>query len=98
MTAGRVRRAGGAEEVVMHIVGALFLIFMGAGVLAVAWNGIRTGEVPAGANFFRGTWRPSREDNPVAFHFFLLLYLCGGAAMVVWGLLILAGKAAPLPL
>lgn len=82
----------------MELLGALFLIVMGAGVLAVAYNGYRVGELPAGPNFLRGTFRPNRADNPLAFHFFLVLYLCGGIAMVVWGLLIPFGMAPPLRL
>lgn len=82
----------------METLGALFLIGIGAGVLAVAYQGYRAGELPAGPNFLRGTWRPNREDNPVAFHFFLLLYFCGGMALAVWGLLALAGMAPPLRL
>jgi hypothetical protein len=74
--------------------GALFLIGIGAGVLAVAYRGYRDGEVPAGSNFVRA-YRPSREDAPFAFHCFLALYLCGGMALVVWGLLALIGMAPP---
>jgi len=82
----------------MDAIGALFLIAVGAGVLAVARHGFRMGELPAGSGFVRGPWRPNRDDNPFAFHFFLALYVCGGIALVAWGLLILAGLAPPLKL
>src|SRR3546814_5471636 len=52
---------------------------LGSGVLAVAWQGWKVGELPAGPSFF-GTGRPTREDNPLAFHFFFVLYVCGGTA------------------
>ena len=77
--------------------GALFLIAMGAGVLAVAWQGYRRGELPAGSGLFE-PFRPNRDDNPLAFHFFLALYYCGGMALAVWGLLSLVGLAPALKL
>ena len=82
----------------MDAIGALFLIAVGVGILAVARHGRLTGELPAGSNFLRGPWRPNREDNPVAFRAFLALYFCGGIALAAWGVLILAGLAPPLKL
>ncbi len=81
----------------MGDLGGLFLLAIGAGLLAVARRGYREGELPAGSNFSR-PYRPTREDNPVAFHFYLLVYLCGGAALVLWGLLSLLGMAPALKL
>ena len=81
----------------MQALGALLLIAMGAGVLAVAWRGHGEGELPAGSNFFR-PYRPNRENNPFAFRFFLALYFCSGMALTVWGLLALVGMAPPLRL
>ena len=75
--------------------GALFLIAIGSGVLAVAYRGWRDGELPAGAKGWQA-YRPNREDNPLAFHAFLALYFCGGMALAVWGLLVLIGMAPPL--
>lgn len=46
----------------------------------------------------RGRYRPSRTENPGAFYFFLALYTCGGLALLVWGVLVVAGVASPLPL
>lgn len=79
----------------MQMLGALLLIAMGAGALAVGWQGYRVGELPAGSNFMR-PFRPNRDDNPFAFRFYLALYCCGGTALAVWGLLALAGMAPPL--
>jgi len=76
----------------MRTFGALFLIAMGAGVLAIAWRGYREGELPAGSRFFE-PYRPNRDDDPLAFRFFLALYYCGGTALAVWGLLALVGLA-----
>jgi hypothetical protein len=74
----------------------LFLIGVGAGVLAIAYRGYRNGELPAGSNGFAGQYRPNRDDNPLAFHFFLILYFAGGIALCVWGLLAMIGLAPPL--
>lgn len=77
--------------------GALFLIAVGVGVLAVARNGWRTGELPAGS---RGLdrYRPRRDTDPAAFHLFLALYLALGTAAIVYGVLMAFGAVAPLPL
>jgi hypothetical protein len=77
--------------------GALFLIACGSGLLAVAYRGWRDGELPAGAKGVHA-YRPNREDSPLAFHTFLVLYVCGGIALAVWGLLALIGMAPPLEL
>jgi hypothetical protein len=77
--------------------GAWFLIACGGGVLAVAYRGWRDGELPAGANGLR-PYRPNRADNPLGFRLHLALYLYGGIALSVWGLLMLLGMAAPLKL
>lgn len=77
--------------------GALFLIGVGLGVLAVARHGWRTGELPAGS---RGLvrYRPRRDAEPAAFHLFLALYLGLGTAAIVYGVLMALGAVAPLPL
>lgn len=75
----------------------LFLVVAGAGLLAVAWRGWRRGELPAGSAGWRA-YRPNREDNPLAFHFYFVLYLCAGIALLVWGLLLMLGMAPPLRL
>jgi hypothetical protein len=80
------------------LLGGLILLVFGIGVLAVAWQGYRRGELPAGSNFLNGSYKPTREDSPLAFHVFLALYLCGGIALAAWGLLMVFGVAAPLKL
>ncbi|CUA99482.1 hypothetical protein [Thiomonas bhubaneswarensis] len=75
-----------------HGLSVAFLLGFGAGLLAVAYQGYQVGELPAGTSFWRA-YRPNREDNPLAFHFFLLLYVCAGLALCVWGLLALLGMA-----
>jgi hypothetical protein len=73
----------------------LVLLGFGSGILAVAWNGWRSGELPAGSKGLRA-YRPPRDENPIAFHLFFALYVCGGIALCVWGLLELGGMAPPL--
>jgi hypothetical protein len=74
----------------------LFLLGAGALLLFVAWRGWRNGELPAGASGFTQAFRPNRQDNPFAFHFFLLLYVGSGVALLAWALLELFGMAPPL--
>jgi hypothetical protein len=74
----------------------IFLVGVGAGLLAYAYRAYQIGELRAGTNLWRGVYRPNREDNPFAFRFFLALYFCGGIALCVWGLLALIGMAPPL--
>jgi hypothetical protein len=77
--------------------GALFLIGVGLGVLAVAGQGWRRGELPAGA---RGpsAYRPRRDAEPAVFHCFLVLYLALGGTSIVYGVLMALGAVPPLPL
>lgn len=77
--------------------GSIILILFGAGVLAVAWQGHVRGILPAGSAGLRA-WSPNRRDNPLAFRFFLALYVCGGMALAVWGILALFGAAPALKL
>ncbi|MGH8748301.1 MAG: hypothetical protein ACREU5_04265 [Burkholderiales bacterium] len=81
-----------------HWLSVLFLLAAGAGLLAVAYRGYRVGELHAGSNFWRGAYRPNREDNPLAFQIFLVLYFGAGLALSVWGLLALLGMASDLKL
>ena len=76
-----------------HWLSILLWLALGVALLALAYRGYRVGEIRAGANGWRGAYRPSREDNPLAFHFFLVLYFCAGLALCVWGLLALLGMA-----
>lgn len=80
-----------------RILGSAILILFGTGLLAVAWQGYVTGVLPAGAAAWRA-YRPRRNDDPVAFRFFLTLYFCAGMALAVWGILALFGAAPALKL
>lgn len=75
----------------------VFLLVLGIGLLVIAYQGYQKGEIPAGSKGFK-PYRPTRESNPIAFHFFIGLYLFGGLSMLTWGILALAGIAEPLPL
>lgn len=78
-----------------HWLSVLVLLAIGAGLLAVAHHGYVVGELRAGTNFLRGVYRPNREDNPLAFRFFLMLYFSAGLVLCVWGLLALLGMDKP---
>jgi hypothetical protein len=43
-------------------------------------------------------YRPNRNDNPVAFCLFLVLYSSGGIVLAAWGILALFGAAPALSL
>ena len=75
----------------------VFLFVFGIGLLAVAYRGHQVGEIPAGSAGLKA-YRPSKTQSPGAFYFFLTLYICSGLALLMWGVLVLAGVAAPLPL
>jgi hypothetical protein len=71
---------------------AAFLIGVGAVFLWLTRRGYTSGEVPAGSAWFR-SYRPNRDDNPVGFHFYLVVYFCLGIGVCVWGLLVMLGMA-----
>lgn len=81
-----------------RIVGAMFVLFFGVGLTVYAFRALASGEVRAGPNLLSGVFAPNREDTPGLFFLFVLLYLCGGAALTTWGLLMILGLTAPLAL
>ena len=74
---------------------ALMTTGLGAVLLVAAWRGHVTGRLRAGRSGFK-PFRPTREGNPLGFYFYLLLYTCIGAVLVVRGVLALVGLATPL--
>jgi len=85
----------------VHIFQGLLLPLFGIGLLIVAWRGWRAGALPVGPDIRQGPfgqYRPNRRDNFLAFHFFFLLYVVSGFWLLVFGLGVLFGKYAPLPL
>jgi hypothetical protein len=75
----------------------VFLIVVGVGLLAVAYRAHHVGEIRAGRAGFK-PYRPTRAESPGAFYFYLTLYIGAGLALLVWGVLVIAGVARPLPL
>lgn len=78
-----------------RLASVLVLLGAGAALLWMANSGMRDGELRAGTSLFV-PYRPTRAGNPLAFYFYLTLYLCGGLAACVWALLALLGMAPPL--
>jgi len=74
-----------------------FLLAVGIALLIVAYRGYRDGAIRAGSSGFK-LYTPTRQGNPIAFHVFVALYLGGGFACLMWGILVLAGMAEPLPI
>jgi hypothetical protein len=77
---------------------AALVLFFGVGLVIYAFRAFESGAVRAGPNFLHGVLTPTRDDSPGIFHAFVLLYLCGGIALPVWGLLMVFGMAAPIAL
>ena len=75
----------------------IFLFIFGIGLLVIAYQGYRKGEIRAGTGISK-PYTPTREASPLAFHFFILLYVFGGFGLLIRGILVLAGVAEPLPL
>ena len=71
------------------LLGVLLLAF-GLGFLALAWNGWRARQSPAGSQGLP-VYRPGRVDNPFASNLFLLLYMALGGWLVVYGVMLLIG-------
>jgi hypothetical protein len=76
---------------------AALVLFFGVGLVIYAFRAFESGAVRAGPNFLHGVLTPTRDDSPGIFHAFVLLYLCAGIALPVWGLLMVFGMAAPSP-
>lgn len=74
----------------------LLQILIGLSLLVVAYRGHQSGEVRAGSAGFK-LYTPTRDDSPLAFHLYILLYVSSGLALVVWGVFALLGMAAPMP-
>lgn len=75
----------------------LVQLLIGLGLVVVAYRGHQRGEIRAGSAGLK-PYTPSRHANPLAFHFFLLLYVCAGLALLVWGVFALLGIAEPMPI
>ena len=76
----------------------LFFIVMGLGLALVALQGVKKGWLPNGPNGFKKGEGVRRDGQPIGFWFFFLIYFCGGSALAIYALRLLAGGAAPLPL
>jgi hypothetical protein len=75
------------------------LVLAGGGLafLGTAWRARSSGELRAGRNGFRAH-RVSRSESPGSFYFFQLLYVIFGSWLLIHGVRVALGWAAPLPL
>ena len=78
-----------------HIASSLVVITMGALCALIAWLGHTKGEILTGIRMTR--WKPSAEDNPLAFYFCMIVYCVMAVTFVTWGIAILLGFAKPMP-
>jgi hypothetical protein len=81
----------------MHKIQGIFFLVMGAGLVLVALQGIARGWLPNGPKGFKRGEGVSREEQPVGFWLFFLLYSAGGCSVAIYALRLLFGDAAPLP-
>jgi len=93
----QLNRAGFTVLLGVSMFGGVILMFFGIFMLGYAVYAWKEGEVRMGSKGL-SPYTPSREDSPGAFYLGVLLYLSAGLWMVIYGLMILTGHAAPIPL
>jgi hypothetical protein len=77
--------------------GLLFLFF-GIGLLLVDYQSLSRGWLPCGPKGFSGRLEFRRDQQPFLFWLMFLVYGVAGIALTVFAVLLLLGRAAPLPL
>lgn len=82
----------------MALAQGLFFLVFGVGLVLVALQGVSRGWLPNGPNGFKEGKGVSRSEQPLGFWFFFAIYFCGGAALAIYALGLLIGRAGPLPL
>lgn len=82
----------------MSIFQGLLFVLLGAGLLRVDYQALRSGSLPCGPNGFKGRLAFGRREQPVGFWVMFLLYGAGGLWLLALALRLLVGQAAPLPL
>ena len=70
----------------MNHLTSLFMLVMGIGIIAVAVQGVVRGWLPNGPKGFQEGEGVSREEQPVGFWFFFLLYVGMGVVASVYAL------------
>lgn len=86
------------EDTLMSIFQGLLFLLLGAGLLRVDYQALRSGSLPCGPNGFKGRLAFSRREQPVGFWVMFILYGAGGLWLLALALRLLVGQAAPLPL
>lgn len=86
------------DDTLMSIFQGLLFLLLGAGLLRVDYQALRSGSLPCGPNGFKGRLAFSRREQPFGFWLMFLLYGAGGLWLLALSLRLLAGQAAPLPL
>ena len=75
----------------------LFLI-LGVGLIGGAVHSLRTGWLPCGPNGLNGRLEFRRDAQPLGFWVMFFVYGASGAALTLFAVALLLGRAEPLPL
>jgi len=86
------------EDTLMLIFQGLLFLFLGAGLLRVDYQALRSGSLRCGPNGFKGRPAFSKSEQPIAFWAMFILYGAGGLWLLALALRLLIGQATPLPL
>lgn len=70
---------------------AWFFVIFGVGLVLVALQGLQRGWLPTGPQGFEQGTGATRQEQPLLFWLFFLLYGGGGVALTVHALRLLAG-------
>lgn len=76
--------------------GLFFLVF-GIGLSAIAWRSLTHGWLPFGRKGWSERNEIHRDEQPLLYWLLFLMYAGAGIATAVYAVMVLTGKAAPLP-
>ncbi len=70
---------------------------IGALLSLMTLRSLKSGWLPFGSNWFKGRLEIRKDEKSLGFWLVFLFYACGSAAITIYGLLILFGISAPMP-
>lgn len=78
------------------MISAVILLLLGVFLLFYVRHPWKTGAVRMGTSSLRN-YMQTREDSPVIYHLGVLMYAACGLWLVVYGTMIITGRAEPVP-
>ena len=82
----------------MAIFQGIFLLIMGILLSVITLRSLKSGWLPFGSNGLKGRLEIKRAEKPVGFWLVFLFYAGGSVAITIYGLFILFGISAPMPM